>query len=227
MTLHNPSGTSATGVPYINMQPVIATGGLGQNSVWERLPCSSIIAGGFQFIYQPLLLASTNHAPVLDPIGPLSVFPGGVLKVPLDALDADGDSLTFTIPGIDSLPAGMLQNSTFIVRPTPGAQIGSYTFDVIASDGTAETSQQVTLAVAADPVTTTLVCSGKVLQVSGQPLVNMQVEIGGVNGQTGTDGFFQLDLGTAPAVSDTIRIREMYMPIRLNSQLWWNSSRCC
>ena len=105
-----------------------------------------------------------------------------------------------------SLPTGTLgANGTFIFRPTP-SQLGSYSFDIIASDGALEAIQPVTLNVVADPLTTTRV-SGRVLQVNGTALVGMRVEIGSVQGLTMSDGTFTLDLGRGPVVSDTIKIR--------------------
>ena len=98
--------------------------------------------------------------------------------------------------------------SCFGRRPT---QLGSYQFDVLASDGALEASRSATLNVVADPVTTTRI-SGQVLQVNGQPLANMPVEIGAVSGLTMPDGSFTLDLGSGPIVSDTLKIRGELFP---------------
>ena len=84
--------------------------------------------------------------------------------VPLQATDADGDALTFAVTGLQDLPSGTLQSDgTLVFRPPPG-QLGTYQFDVIATDGALQDDQQVTLNVVADPVTTTRI-AGQVLKV--------------------------------------------------------------
>src|SRR6185503_13703760 len=101
------------------------------------------------------------------------------------------DSIAFSITNPETLPTGsLLADGTLEFRPTP-TDVGSYPFDIVASDGALEARQTVILDVVADPVGTTRV-SGKVLQVNGEPLVGMPLEIGGVQGLTGNDGSFTL-----------------------------------
>lgn len=58
---------------------------------------------------------------------------------------------------------------------------------------------------------TTTRISGRVLDVEQTPLANVPVEIAGVSGLTASDGRLEIDLGTAPLVSDTIKVRgELY-----------------
>ena len=86
------------------------------------------------FLIKTHVLASSAHPPVLDPIILPNIFPGSVLKVPLHAADADGDTIQYTIGGMQSLPAGTLTgDGTLVFRPAP-SELGSYPFDVIASD---------------------------------------------------------------------------------------------
>jgi RHS repeat-associated protein len=143
---------------------------------------------------------------VINPLGPFNVMPGSSLSIPLQATDADGDQLTYSLQSNPSLPTGELgADGTLVFRPTP-IQLGAYTFTVEASDGAITTTRTVTLNVNPDPITTTRV-SGVVRQVNGQPLANMRVEVGAVQAITGADGTFTLDLGTGLLASDTIKVR--------------------
>ena len=165
------------------------------------------------FTLTPQIFAAANQPPALSAIGPLTVMPGGSITTQLAATDPDGDGVSFSLRATGSASASSLNLPTSVLRsngilefkPTPD-QVGTYTFEVVASDGALEARRTVTLDVVADPLTTTRI-SGKVLQVNSQPLAGMQVEIGGVQGLTMPDGSFTLDLGTGPIVSDTIKIR--------------------
>ena len=209
VSLRSPSGTTTAGEPYINLKTAIQRGGLTHGSWSEPVAIEFNNPGQVLFVLKPKILAATNHSPTLAAIAPLTVMPGGVLKVSPVAADQDGDPITFslvTTGGTVSLPTGTLGSSGVLTfRPTP-SQLGAYQFNVIASDGALEVIQPVTLNVVADPLTTTRV-SGRVLQVNGAPLVGMRVEIGSVQGLTISDGTFTLDLGSGPVISDTIKIR--------------------
>ena len=213
VTLRNASGTTAAGAPYLNWQPAMPPGGLEGNAISERLLVEFDDPSRVQFTLAPRVLAAINHPPTLDPVGPLTVFPGGVLSVPLVAVDQDGDTVTFAIRNVTTgtldpvpLPTGKLgADGTLVFRPAPN-QLGTYNFEIIASDGALEAIRAVTLNVVADPITTTRV-SGRVLQVNGQPLASMPVEIGAVQGLTAADGSFLLDLGSGSIVSDTLKVR--------------------
>ncbi|MCA9124295.1 MAG: hypothetical protein KDB11_29165, partial [Planctomycetales bacterium] len=213
VTLRNPSGTIPGGAPYLNFFPAIARGGLPTNARSERLLVEFDNPGNLPFVLSPQVFGGANHPPTLAAIGPLTVTPGGIFRTQFSATDPEGDAITYSLrfPDSDSASPLELPNSTvqgdgtYIVRPTPN-QIGSYTFDVVASDGALLAARTVTLNVIADTETTTRV-SGKVLQVNGQPLAGMQVEIGAVQGLTMADGSFQLDLGSGTIISDTIKVR--------------------
>ncbi len=205
VTLRNPSGMTAAGAPYINFKSAIPRGGLKGGILSDRVLVEFDDPTQTPFVLKPQVLTRPNRAPVIESIATQSVMPGGILRVPLKATDADGDRVTFSIDGRDAIPTGELVGNTMIFRPAP-TDIGSYTFDVLASDGLAEVKQTVTLNVIADPVTTTRV-SGKVLKINGDPIVGMHVEIGAVQGLTIADGSFTLDLGSGAVVSDTIKIR--------------------
>ena len=209
VTLSNPSGTTTTGSPYVNLKPAIARGGLTQGAWSEPVTIEFNNPGQTPFAIKPQVLGAANRAPSLAAINTLAVMPGGVLKVPLLANDPDGDPLVYSIvpkDGTATLPSSVVDASgVLIFRPTP-SQLGAYQFDVIASDGVLEAVQSVTLNVVADPVTTTRI-SGKILKVNGQPLASMPVQIGAVQGLTQADGSFLLDLGSGTVVSDTIKVR--------------------
>lgn len=209
VSLRSPSGTTAAGEPYINLKPAIQRGGLTNGSWSELVAIEFQSPGRVPFVLKPRVLAATNRAPTLDAITPLTVMPGGVLNVSLNAADQDGDAIAFSLAttgATESLPTGSVGSSGILTfRPTP-AQLGTYQFDVIASDGALEATRSVTLTVVADPITTTRV-SGKILKVNGQPLASMPVQIGSVQGITLADGSFTLDLGSGTVVSDTLKVR--------------------
>ena len=133
------------------------------------------------------------------------VMPGGVLRVPLQATDPDGDEVTFSLKIDGALPTGQLTGAGELVfQPTPD-QIGSYPFSVIAGDGALATAQDVTLNVVSDPVTTTRV-SGVIQNVDQEPLVGVGVEIGDLTTLTDASGAFTLETdGDLP--SDTLKVR--------------------
>lgn len=205
VTLQNASGTSLEG-PYVNLHDAIPSGGLRANSISEPVQVTFDNPDNVRFALRPEIFANQNQPPSLSPVGPLSALPGDTLTVPVIARDSDGDPVTFSIRSSEPLPTGGLKaDGTLVFRPTPD-EVGSYTFDVFASDGAATARQTVTLEVLADPVTTTRI-SGKVLDIDQTPLVGMQVDIGAVQGLTQSDGSFTLDLGSGPLVSNTLKVR--------------------
>ena len=206
VSLESPTGTTSNGIPYINLKPAIQRGGL-QKGVWsDPVGIRFDDPSGVPFALRPQILAGVNHPPILASIGPLSVVPGGILKVALNASDQDGDSITFGLISAAKLPTGAQKaDGSLVFQPTL-AEIGTYQFTVTASDGALTVEQSVTLQVVADPITTSRV-SGELLQTNGQPLANMQIEIGSVHGLTDANGGFLLDLGSGPVISDTIKVR--------------------
>ncbi len=215
VTLLNPSGTNGSGKPYVSFSNAIGSGGLPTNGQSDSIALSFNLTADKAFGLNPKVLASVNHAPILDPITSLSTIPGAVLRIPLHATDSDGDPIHYSMISVSSpgatgnashMPQGALEaDGTIVFRPTM-ADIGVFKFDVVASDGARETKQSVTLTVKADSVATTRV-SGKVLRVNGQPIAGMQISIGTVTGLTKSDGSFSLDLGTGTVASDTIKVR--------------------
>ena len=149
--------------------------------------------------------APINQSPIFEPVGPLSVMPGGRLEIQLMAEDPEGEPITFSLQMGDAIPMGMLEgDGTLVFTPTP-EELGTFEFTVVASDGEQETTQLVTLEVIADPVTTTRI-SGIVLDTDLTPLVGVPIELGGLQAVTGNDGSFVLEIvGELP--SNTLRVR--------------------
>ena len=90
-----------------------------------------------------------NRAPVLAAIDDRQVAEGEVLRIELDAEDADGDELTFAMSGF---PAGAsLSGSTFAWTPTH-EQAGTYEVTFTVADGQGGTDQDtITITVSAAP----------------------------------------------------------------------------
>ena len=149
--------------------------------------------------------AGPDAGPVFTPVGPLSVMPGGYLKVALQATDSDGDPVHFSLSSSGPLPTANLQSDgTLVFTPTP-SEVGTYNLTLGASDGAKQTTQDVTLTVAPDPVTTTRL-SGVVLDDAGRPLAGVPVDVEFLpeSTVTGSDGSFLLDLGTGTLPSSVI-----------------------
>lgn len=206
VSLLNASGNDGNGNPYLNLREAIPSGGLsaGQESVAVEIVFSNPDQLRFRLTPQ-VLSGGANRPPVLDPIGPLTVLPGGRVEVPLTASDPDGDALFFTLNAATPLPTGVLRgNNVLVFTPTPD-QIGQYVFEVVVRDGAAEARREVTLTVAADPLTTTRL-SGSVLDSAGNPLAAVTVELNGTQTATATDGTFTLEfLDVLP--DEPLRIR--------------------
>jgi hypothetical protein len=204
--LQNPSGTDASGAPYLNFHNAIPAGGLGTGDISDPVQVLFNDPGLLRFTLTPAVLtAGPNQPPNLDPIGPLSVMPGQRLVVPLHATDPDGDPITFSIQNAGTLPTGMLQaDGSLLFTPTPG-DVGTYNFTVAASDGALQATQPVTLTVAADPDTSTRL-SGTLLSTGGQPLAAVPVELGTLQTVTGSDGSFLLKLPPLATPTDSFNI---------------------
>lgn len=205
ITLLNASGTDSNGNPYINLNLAIRPGGLLEGGISDAVQVVFDNPNLLNLDLQPqVLVGGVNQAPVLEAITVPQLMPGEVLKLPLQATDPDGDPITYSLRSEGALPIGILRgDGTLEFRPAPD-QIGTYTFTIVASDGALETTQEVTLEVVADPITTTRI-SGVIANVDQQPLAGVRVEIAGVEGTTAADGSFTLEfVGDLPG--DTLKI---------------------
>ena len=204
--LVNPSGVDSNGNPYLNLRPGIGTGGLKTGDLSDGVAFTINNPHLEQFsLTTKVLVGSPNVAPIFAPIDNLTVVPGSKLSVQLNASDGDGDNLTYRWQAEEDLPTGMLAgDGTLKFNPTP-ADIGSYQFTVIASDGVESVSQNITLDVVADPITTTRV-SGVIENVEQEPLGGVVIEIGDLQTVTDELGEFTLEtVGELP--SDTLFVR--------------------
>ena len=206
VALSNASGTTNLGQPYLNLRDALPQQGLRSGMSSDAIPLVIHSPNRSPFVLKPMVIGALNRHPVLQPINPQTILPGGVLRIPLHATDPDGDRIDCSITSEQPLPTNVLEpDGTLIFRPNP-SQLGAYVFQVTASDGSFETTQTVQLNVVADPITSTRV-SGQILKVNSAPLVGVNVEIGSATGLTDNDGRFLLDLGHGPLATDTIRIR--------------------
>jgi RHS repeat-associated protein len=152
-------------------------------------------------------VTSSGGAPVLNPISDITLSPGGRAQVKLQATDPGGLALTYALSNDSGgpIPTGSLAaDGTMTFAPTP-AELGTYHLTAVASDGTLQGTQQFTLSVVADPVTTTRI-SGVVEDANGTPLAGVPVSIGSVSRKTGANGAFSLDLGQGTPTATTITV---------------------
>ena len=211
ISIQNASGIDASGNPYINLRNGIDSSGLDRGET--SAPVEVIFANPNLVEFSltgEVLVGGANSAPSFEAVGSLSVMPGSKLELPLVATDPDGETVTFQIQSDEPLPTGKLSgNGTLIFTPTP-EEIGSYTFNLIATDGGATTSQEVTLTVEADPVTTTRV-SGTIENTAQEPLAGVVVELGGLQAVTAADGTFTIE-AAGPLPDDTLKVRGENIP---------------
>jgi RHS repeat-associated protein len=203
--LVSPSGADATGAPYLNLHGAIPPGGLTAGTTSEAVLLRFTDPGLLAFALKPdVLVGAPPQPPTLAPVGPLSVTPGGQVQVKLQASTADGDPVAFSVRSSDPLPTGTLQaDGTLVFDPAPG-EAGTYTFTVVASDGTLEATQPVTLTVFGTAQAATSI-SGVVEDTGGNPVAGVPVSLGTLQTTTAADGTYTLHF-TGAAPSDTIAI---------------------
>lgn len=206
VTLKGFSGTTAAGVPYINVTNANPSGGLDRGGQSDRILVEFDNPLNMRFPLQPVVLTpGENHAPVWTPVGPLSVSPGGTLVIDLKATDADGDSVTYSLAAPARMPTTVLSANGHIEFRPELDQLGSYTFDVIADDGIFKTRQSVTLDVVSDNDPTTRI-SGIVRNTLDQPLAGVPIEIAGFSAVTAADGSFTITLPTMKVPTEEFNI---------------------
>src|SRR5262249_17000137 len=127
-----------------------------------------------RFALTAQVLGGPELAPTLQPIGQLTAMPGQVLPVPLSATDPNGDPITFTLQSNTPLPTSTLEpGGTLVITPAP-SDVGTFHFNVVASNGAQQATQPVTLTVTADTNTDTRV-SGVVQATTGAALSGVTV----------------------------------------------------
>jgi hypothetical protein len=204
--LENPSGTDATGAPYLNLHDALLPGGLTTGAVSMPIQVTFDDPNLLRFNLKPTILSSgPNQAPTLSAIMPLTVSPGGRLEVQLQGADADGDPLAYSLRSSGTLPNMTLKTTgLLVIQPAPG-QLGSYSFTAVVSDGALEATQTVSLNVVADPVTTTRV-SGLLMDVHQTPLAGVRMAIGSLQTTTAADGSFLLESPSGPLPGDALSV---------------------
>lgn len=192
--LLNASGVDTSGAPYVNMQPAIASGGLASGATSSAVLLEISDPSLLHFVLSAtVLVGSPNRSPNFAPIGPLQVSPGGHLAVPLVAIDPDGDPVTYRLESTGALPQAVFDAAGAITfSPTP-AEVGRYTFRVVATDGVANVQQTVQLDVVPDAIQTTRI-SGRVLATDGTPLEGVPVSLSRLLVLTDSEGRFTLEL---------------------------------
>lgn len=135
--------------------------------------------------------AQPNQPPTLDPIADITLSPGGLTTVQLNASDPDGDALTFSIRG-SNLPGMRLEAGGRLSVFPSAVHLGTHFAVIAVNDGQADATQTVRINVVADPVTTTR-ASGVVRDTSGAPIPGIRVEIGTSQTITAADGSFLLE----------------------------------
>ncbi len=194
--LRNASGLTESGAPYANLTPALRSGGLTTFQRSEAVLLEFEDPGLVRFPLTPVVLAGPNQPPVLQPVGPFTLSPGEVASASLSATDADGDPITFALDAPAGLPAGSLRGDNMLEFRPGSDDVGTYQFEIVASDGAAESRQPVTVNVLAPVVGTTRI-QGHVVTLAGDSLAGVPVSLSGVQVDTATDGTFALDFGSA------------------------------
>jgi RHS repeat-associated protein len=206
VSLRNATGTSPSGNPYISFHDAIRSGGLDHGATSDAIEVTLDVTNQARFSWTADLWAGVaNQAPVFDPIAPITMMPGASLNVTLSATDPDGDAVHFSLQPADTMPSLTFNgNGSLRLTPTPD-QLGSYTFVAIATDGTLQTPQTVTIDVVADPHTMTRI-SGQVLDTDGTPLAHVPIEVGRFQTTTTAAGSFTLELPSFTVPTDAYDI---------------------
>ena len=206
VSLTNASGTDSENSPYINLSNAIRPGGLNPQAISDPVQIVFDNPSLTRFDLQPVFYAGALELPPqLSPIESQSVLPGERLEIPLIATDPNGDPISYSLRSDTPLPKGTLSgDGTLVFTPAPD-DIGTYNFTVIATAGGVDVTQDVTITVEPDPITTTRI-SGVIQNTDQAALAGVVIELGGVQTTTDASGYFQLEFdGELP--SDTLKVR--------------------
>ena len=211
VTLTNRSGIDSQGRPYLNLQPAIRSGGLGGQADSALVEARFANPGRVPLtLTTQVLVGPLNQPPQLVPLDPQTLVPGEQRVIALRAVDPDGDRLDYTVrtaPGTNGVLTHRLESSAGQLIFSPQTtELGSFQLEVLVSDGTATTTQTITVQVVPDPTQTTRV-AGRVLDVSEVPISGLLIEIGSIQTTTDELGHFLVDLGSGPPVSETLKVR--------------------
>jgi YD repeat-containing protein len=189
VSLLNASGTHPAGSSYLNLKPALVDGDLKAGATSGAIQVVISDPNLIQFDLQTVVLTGAlTQPPQLQSLGTLNVTAGGRLEVPLMATSPDGGLVTLSLRDANNLPTGQLANGMLTFTPSP-TDVGTYRFTLVATSNGLETTQAVTLNVAADPITTTRV-SGVVQNTDQMPLAGILVDVDGSQAVTDVNGRF-------------------------------------
>jgi RHS repeat-associated protein len=204
VSLLNASGTHAAGSPYLNLKSTFVDGDLKAGATSGAMQVVISDPNLIQFDLQTVvLMGALTQPPQLQALGTLNVTAGARLEVPLTATSVDGELVTLSLRDANNLPMGQLANGRLTFTPSP-TDVGAYHFTLVATSDGLETTQSVTLNVAADPITTTRV-SGVVQNTDQMPLAGILVDVDGWQAVTDVQGRFTVTLEGLPT-SNNLRI---------------------
>ncbi|WP_156804809.1 CARDB domain-containing protein [Synechococcus sp. PCC 6312] len=205
VTLVDASGTHPAGAAYLNLRAAMPAGDLAPGAT--SLPIAIRLDNPQlrQFTLQAVVLTGPrDQPPQLADLGNLAVIAGGRLEIPLVATDPEGDPVTLTLKAQGPLPSGRLTGAnTLVFTPSP-EQVGTYSFILVATSGSLQTSQDVTLTVNPDPITTTRI-SGQIQNTNQAPLAGVLVEVDGYQTLTDANGHFTVELSGLPP-NNTLKV---------------------
>jgi hypothetical protein len=127
------------------------------------------------------------YGPVLENIGDKSVYVNELLSFTVNATDPDGDPITYSV---QNLPNGAsFQGQTFSWTPT-GGQVGTYQATFIASDGSEQDSETITITVKSTNQAPTANAGPDQTAIDSDGNGSQQVTLNG-SGSTDSDGTIQ------------------------------------
>ena len=182
-------GVTPDGVPFYDFSEFIAGGQLGPNELSESPTIAFLNPDREKFDYELVFYTKLNAAPEIISLPTVEALVGRTYEYDVDAIDADGDALTYSL--VQS-PSGMaIDAETGLIEWTPDAEdIGNYDIAVLVDDGRGgKAEQRFTLSVieappnrppviTSDPVTIALATSVELgeaseFSVSGWQQVNL------------------------------------------------------
>jgi RHS repeat-associated protein len=141
-----------------------------------------------------------NSPPVLTPIGNQTVALGTTLTLTVTATDPDNQNITFAITPLPLLAHAAFDVQTGVFTFTPDvSQVGTFTWTFTASDGSAASSEIITVTVTGAPPGGVTGVSGQVREPLGPPIPNIIVTLKGTTFSTRTDAEGRFTLTGLPS----------------------------
>jgi RHS repeat-associated protein len=197
VTVANSSGTHPAGSAYLNFDTAIAPGGLAGGAISDGVRVVINDPSLAAFSFKPVVLqGAAAPLPDLSSLATLTVKVGDKIDIPLQG--------ELAIKAGSKLPTGAITGDSHLVFTPAPDQVGSYTFTLIARNGGAEVTQDITLNVVADPITTTRV-TGTIATIDQAGLAGVLVELSGYQATTDSSGKFTIVLPESSA-GDTLKI---------------------